>query len=240
MSVAKPERLGPPGCVVSTSRAASNAGAVHMALRAAAVRVREEVLRNQRRRVLKTRTGGKCRRGFLHPCLGGITMLFRKKPTKSRSAATLGLMSIVAMMVSALPLAGAEVSSDVWADGSALLERPDAGSADWESPTEPIDVSFTDVPIWLAMGCHVAPSGSANTPVAVVSDCDLWELASGIGACFVCITPKLRLLTGLIRGIAKVGGCLKCLERLLDEASDLLNGNETNIEACIRAIGRLF
>ena len=31
-----------------------------------------------------------------------------------------------------------------------------------------------------------------------------------------------------------------CLERLLDEASDLLNGNETNIEACIRAIGELF
>jgi len=167
-------------------------------------------------------------------------MLFRKKPTKPRSAAAPGLMSIAAMMISALPLAGAEVPSDVRADGSALLERPDAGSADWESPIRPINVSFTDVPTWLAMGCHVAPSGSTNTPVAVVSDCDLWELVSGIGACFVCIGPGLRILSGLIGSIAKIGGCVLCLERLLDEASDLLNGNETNIEACIKAIGRLF
>lgn len=167
-------------------------------------------------------------------------MLFRKKPTTSRRVTATGLMSVVAMMISVLPLSGTDGLGEMWADGSALVERPDVDSADWGSPMRPFNISFTEAPTWLAMGCRVAPNGSSTTPMAVVSDCDLWELVSGIGSCFVCLNPKLLLLKALAGKIVKIGGCIACLERLLDEASDLLNGNETNIMACIRAISQLF
>ena len=149
-------------------------------------------------------------------------------------------MSVAAMMISALPLAGADGPGDMRGDGSSLVERPDVDPAGWESPTRPFDISFTEAPTWLAMGCHVAPSGSSDTPMAVVSGCDRWELVSAIGSCFVCISPKLAILKALAGKIVRIGGCLACLERLLGEGSDLLNGDQTNIMACIAAISGLF
>ena len=188
---------------------------------------------------LGTRIGGRCRRKSSHTCSGGIAMFFRKTPTKLGRVQATGLMSVAAMMISVVPLAGAERSGEVGADRSALSERPDVESANPEALMQPTTISFTDAPTWLAMGCRVAPVGSSNTPMAAVSGCDLWELVSAVGSCFVCISPKLQILKALLGTVAKIGGCLLCLERLLDEASDLLNGDQTNIMACIRAFGAL-
>lgn len=148
-------------------------------------------------------------------------MFFWKTPTKLSRVQATGLMSVAAIMISFVPLAGAEGSGEFGADRSGLSEWPNVESASPESPVQPTTIPFTDASTWLAMGCSVAPIGFSNIPRAVVSGCDLWELVSAVGSCFVCINPKLRIFKALFRTVVKVGGCIMCLERLLDEASHL-------------------